>query len=450
MSLLEGDGAMSRAATVLWTFPLFAIVVVPMAPAQDPLHHLWVEDDIGYLFPVSVFNRYTHPDSDIAGWTWGNCIENPTVIDIVSVQPGPHLSHIQGGDPPDVNIVVLYPGEGWTVAVIIDLQGQHFLQPGNGQSLHKATYQILSTGSSQVCYCDSLGDPPVVTEVTDTDGNPFVPSTECGTLVVMADGPHYRYYGPDASLVYDPSDGTGEVTVTVAISELDPYMALLTEGFSMGLSHDPELLSVVPGSVVPAAEYLEELGMSPAFFGPAVLANGWTVGVLHDFFCGQCVVFPQDPLSLPSVQVTYETVPETLAGNLVGEIVPLIWADDLGSPPVPNTVVVWAEALEVDLSDGTIELVPLLEYVRADCNDDGAVNIADAIFILNTQFQGGPAETCTEACDANADGGLNVADSIFILSYRLLDGPPPPPPFPECGGDPTVDPLGCLAYLSCF
>lgn len=89
---------------------------------------------------------------------------------------------------------------------------------------------------------------------------------------------------------------------------------------------------------------------------------------------------------------------------------------------------------------------PLAPFVRGDCDQDGAVNIADAIRVLEELFIANtPLLGCQDACDANDDGSLNIADPIRILSFLFSAGPPPAPPHPSCGVDPTTsDPLGCV------
>jgi hypothetical protein len=44
-----------------------------------------------------------------------------------------------------------------------------------------------------------------------------------------------------------------------------------------------------------------------------------------------------------------------------------------------------------------------------------------------------PPFDCFAALDANDDGGINVADALPSLRWIFLDGPPLPAPFPECG-----------------
>ena len=64
--------------------------------------------------------------------------------------------------------------------------------------------------------------------------------------------------------------------------------------------------------------------------------------------------------------------------------------------------------------------------------------------ILNYLFRGdGLISNCNDAADANDDGGLNVADAIYEFNYLFRGGSPPPLPFPAVGADPTADGLDC-------
>lgn len=82
------------------------------------------------------------------------------------------------------------------------------------------------------------------------------------------------------------------------------------------------------------------------------------------------------------------------------------------------------------------------EFRRADPNNDGSVNIADVMTILEALFRGGPL-VCADAADANDDGEADVSDAIYTLLYLFAGGKPPAAPFPDPGVDPTQDNTGC-------
>jgi len=87
-------------------------------------------------------------------------------------------------------------------------------------------------------------------------------------------------------------------------------------------------------------------------------------------------------------------------------------------------------------------------FTRGNCNSDGAFDLTDAIFTLNTLFFAGAGEfRCEEACDSNDDGELNITDAIFSLSALFLGTSLPPEPYPSCGYDPK--PAGAESSLTC-
>ncbi|MFQ5653525.1 MAG: PKD domain-containing protein, partial [Planctomycetota bacterium] len=84
-------------------------------------------------------------------------------------------------------------------------------------------------------------------------------------------------------------------------------------------------------------------------------------------------------------------------------------------------------------------------FVRADANEDSAIDLADAISILNYLFSGNIPGSCLSALDSNDDGALDLADAIYLLNYLFTTGAEPPAPFPACGVDPTADAIDCGA-----
>ena len=80
------------------------------------------------------------------------------------------------------------------------------------------------------------------------------------------------------------------------------------------------------------------------------------------------------------------------------------------------------------------------EFQRGDSNNNGVIDISDAIFTLNHLFLGNDRPSCLSAADSNDDGSLNISDAVFLLSF-LFEGAGTPP-YPDTGLDPTPD-LGC-------
>jgi hypothetical protein len=108
-------------------------------------------------------------------------------------------------------------------------------------------------------------------------------------------------------------------------------------------------------------------------------------------------------------------------------------------------------ALAAYLTLGPWNTASAAPFVRGDADTSGSIDLTDAVFFLNSLFQGFPGEPpCLDAADADDSGTIDITDAIFILSYLFIGGSAPPAPFPSCGLDPTADDtLGCDSYPPC-
>jgi hypothetical protein len=64
-------------------------------------------------------------------------------------------------------------------------------------------------------------------------------------------------------------------------------------------------------------------------------------------------------------------------------------------------------------------------FIHGDANDDGVINSADVVYLINYLFIGGPAPQPWEAGDTNCDCAINSADVVYLVNYLFIDGPPP-------------------------
>ena len=90
-------------------------------------------------------------------------------------------------------------------------------------------------------------------------------------------------------------------------------------------------------------------------------------------------------------------------------------------------------------------------FVRGDVDAEGTFNaLVDSLFLLEFGFLAGPPPPCDGAADADDNGEMNtLVDALYILTYGFLHGAAPPAPFPDCGPDPTNDPIGCENHPAC-
>jgi hypothetical protein len=77
------------------------------------------------------------------------------------------------------------------------------------------------------------------------------------------------------------------------------------------------------------------------------------------------------------------------------------------------------------LIDYILNDVSALEPVCGDANGDYAVDIGDAVFLINYIFGDGFAPDPVESGNANGDGVVNIGDVVYIVNYIFNEGPPP-------------------------
>jgi hypothetical protein len=82
-------------------------------------------------------------------------------------------------------------------------------------------------------------------------------------------------------------------------------------------------------------------------------------------------------------------------------------------------------------------------FQRGDTDGNGRRDVVDALVTLRFLFQRGIPPLCRKASDSNDDGRLNVADVIVLLNAIIGGRQLLPPPALDCGVDPTRDTLSC-------
>ncbi|MCK5127965.1 MAG: dockerin type I repeat-containing protein, partial [candidate division Zixibacteria bacterium] len=64
-------------------------------------------------------------------------------------------------------------------------------------------------------------------------------------------------------------------------------------------------------------------------------------------------------------------------------------------------------------------------FVCGDANGSSTIDVADAVFIINYAFKGGPAPDPLASGDANGSASVDVADAVYIINYAFKGGPAP-------------------------
>jgi aminopeptidase N len=109
-------------------------------------------------------------------------------------------------------------------------------------------------------------------------------------------------------------------------------------------------------------------------------------------------------------------------------------SDTTYTPALPLADGLWFWHVSAVNSEGTAsqyQQTPFLltvessQGMRGDCNDDGTVNVSDAVYIINYIFAGGPAPDPLLSGDPNCDNDVNISDAVYIINYIFVGGDPP-------------------------
>ncbi len=386
----------------------------------------------GTAFDASLIMDFT--GDPMAGFSYGVCNDS-AFVSLTGRADGAAIGALNGGDGPDFNEVANF-ADGYTVGLVICFTGCNPLSAGSGLELAVGSYTgDAETASTQIGTCNSLGIPPVATVVV-VNGSSIAPDQFPLDLeIVGVPDPAFTYSAADATVSVSSLPASFSVGITIDQDDNGAPDAE-TQGFSMGLTHDPALLEVADVQVtLPFSPDFAELG----FADP----TGWTIGAVFSFTGAITAALQNEEV----IAASYATVAG--ASPMVGSTTALAWADTVGTPPVANVVVVGGASLQANFDDGVVTFVEDPEFRRSDTNADGLFNIADGIWLLNDLFGGGPTTRtdCAAANDCNGDDAIDAADAIYVFNASLLDGPLPPAPFPDCGSEPNpAATLDCPSY----
>ena len=136
------------------------------------------------------------------------------------------------------------------------------------------------------------------------------------------------------------------------------------------------------------------LGFSPSPFAPGTREFG------HLY-----ITMPTASATPRSIDLTFTTLPPMQSGEEVNE--PMIMTvDNLKS-----------QAL---LSGGIPLLTPV--FLCGDADGSGNVSIADAVYLINYIFGGGPAPLQLLQGDPNCDGSISVGDAVYLINFIFGGG----------------------------
>ena len=108
----------------------------------------------------------------------------------------------------------------------------------------------------------------------------------------------------------------------------------------------------------------------------------------------------------------------------------------------------WAQMVIVIVLLCCWRVAALEWFIRGDVNQDGRVQIDDAIGLLRHLFWGDYEIRCLESANFYSGTEITPSDATGILRFLFLNGQRPAPPFPSCGFD-HIYRLGCEEFDAC-
>ena len=118
--------------------------------------------------------------------------------------------------------------------------------------------------------------------------------------------------------------------------------------------------------------------------------------------------------------------------------------------PADGSVIYFSRCVNCDLNADIYQATwrvtpppPSRIFRRGEANDDGTLNLSDAVFMLGFLFLGTVEPGCLEALNANDDRAIDVSDAIGILGHLFLGTPPMLPGMGVC------EPLDASAAFGC-
>ncbi len=300
-----------------------------------------------------------------------------------------------------------------------------------GTLILDAASMLVPSNVEPIAFSDGVGEPAIDTLVM-VDGFPVVPQQVDGSLSVLSQ--NVLLATSSSSQV-----AAGEIDFEVS---LRGYNVDDLQGFSSAMAFDPLVLQCASASIdgtitqVAGAEFVEEVVNNDEGFV--------VLGVLMD------ILPPYDGQVIPStgMELEYARIYFDVSTSLTfSQQTVLSFEEDLGTPPISNVFVIENQSVEPLTVDLVIDVAVDGVFLRGDSDGNLRLDLADAIVNLvymTSTCPECPVPLCPKALDVNDNGYIDLGDAIQLLNYLYLAGPPPAQPFPDQGVDPTPDDLDCF------
>ena len=383
---------------------------------------------------------------------------------------GTAVSDLLSGNQPDFAGIEIDSNSGTLTAGVIFGYGSVgqappalSASPSIPQTLIRLTFSVNSEtlpGTLPLQFVDGLGEPGI-DNLLSSGGFTLNPTLHDGEFTV--NNQHIFSFDP---MLAAPG---GSLTAVRKYEHIDPI-----QGYQVAITYDNTLLT----HIEPSSDfgYYEGTSADAVFPGGPGSFNGIelfypamnpdvapgvglaTLAAIFDFlppFSGQVLPAGSNQSIL---KLDFSVSPSAVIGQTTtialedSYTLPSCPTADPNCVPGPAVNYVIYDGLSISpiKIDGVVEFDSTPGFRRGNTNSDSGVDLADALYVVNYLFAGGPEPTCLDAADMNDDGSLDISDTMYLLNYLFVSGPPPGSPGPQsCGPDPTDDSLDCVLASGC-
>ena len=245
-----------------------------------------------------------------------------------------------------------------------------------------------------------------------------------------------------------------EVAIPIYLTSTVPV-----EAFQLVVRYDPTVFTPLPkGAGLSVIGTAWDVGDDPGFRAlRAYPTEGYFVagkiGSVSGFFANGGQNGPRFPTIPAGIDVPLATLHGTVAPTAVpgSTIVLEPWNGPDGDgvqPPyfIRNEITSKGAARYVSfvpqLVPGAVAIIDEITFfIRGDSNRDKVVDISDPTHVLGYLFLGNEAPRCPDAADADDNGLIEITDAIAILSQLFAGEGRISAPYPSSGRDSTPDDL---------
>jgi hypothetical protein len=268
-------------------------------------------------------------------------------------------------------------------------------------------------------------------------------SLGCAESVARVPGPHRisvrRAEGNGDATISGTPGKEVDIPIEVTLDTLDDGVPFGAYAWSLGLRID--------------SESLEASLVEPTFMGTRasqIFAGGYRhVAAVEGGVVSQIILSLTEGLTLPpgSSDVLKATLRVVVDPTGLEGIV-TVSPSPMNGPGGSVELEVHGGSLEGGAAPFEPSIAPLTlrvvsaRFIRGNSNLDETYDISDALHVLLALFEHGDGFPCEDASDANDDGVLDISDAVFTLGCLFLGSACPAS---DCVLDPSSDDLGCNA-----